>query len=352
MSDILLAKPKLPPDWIDVSVGEPHLVRDNLIKIFQVEEELKIGHLKVEELVYPAPTGYQPLVKHLEDKHGAPVIITNGAKQALGACFYALKKLSKDVVSMRVPYWALIPPLMDMHGLTCVATSTDLPHYSVSEFWKRESFLYLGPNNPDGFIHSPAELLEMSKGMKEAGMPFIHDAAYYTHIYLPETHTLPKIGDVQIYSISKMLGLSGLRLGYVVCHNPEFYKLIQEYMEAMTVGVSIASQTWLYDLLDRRMRSFPTLVEKFEAVSSMELEANKKLCLQIDPEVLEVPATLPSNPGMFGWFKVGPKANFQKSKINMIDGSLFGIPGMIRMNLAFDQKRMQEIVDRLNSGKE
>lgn len=344
MSDILLAKPKLPPDWIDVSVGEPYLVRDNLIKVFQLEGELKIAHLKVEDLIYPAPTGYQPLVKHLEDKHGAPVIITNGAKQALGAVFYALKKMGWNYCHEKSPHWALIPPLAEMHGIEMI-------HANGPCVEDKSPFLLISPNNPDGHCESPEQLVEISKQYKERNLPLIHDAAYYTHIYLPETHTLPPVGDVQIYSISKMLGFSGLRLGYAVCPNPEFYKLIQQYMEAMTVGVSIASQTWLYDLLDRRMRSFPTLVQRFQGISSMALEENKKLCLQIDPEVLEVPSTLPQNPGMFGWFKVGNKANFEKSKINFIDGALFGVPGMVRMNLAFNHERMEEIVKRLNSGK-
>jgi len=344
MSDILLCKPKLPPDWIDVSVGEPHLVKENLIKVFQLEEELRIGHLKMDDLAYPAPTGYPPLVKLLEDKHGAPVIITNGAKQALGAIFYALKKMGHENVGMKMPYWALVPPLAKMHGLNSSFGEPGEPY--------KDPYLLLAPNNPDGVCQSPADLKRIADEYKSRNLPFIHDAAYYTHIYLPETHTLPAIGDVQIYSISKMLGLSGLRLGYAVCPNLEFYKLIQEYMEAMTVGVSSASQTWLFDLLDRRMRSFPTLVGRFEGISSMGLEFNKKLCLKIDPEVLEVPSTFAQTPGMFGWFKVGSKANFEKSKINFIDGALFGVPGMIRMNLAFNQERMQEIVERLNNGKE
>lgn len=341
MSDILLAKPKLPPDWIDVSVGEPHLVRDNLFKIFQLEEELTISRLKMDDLVYPPPTGLPGLVKLLEDKHGAPVIMTNGAKQALGAVFYALKTLGYNSVSMKDPYWCLVPPLARMHGLSEV-----LLHDPCTD--NKNPYMLLAPNNPDGSCGSAEQLLAIAKEYKENNIPFFHDAAYYTHIYLPETHTLPAIGDVQIFSISKMLGLSGLRLGYVVCHNPKYYKLILQYMEAMTVGVSMASQTWLYDLLDRRMRSYPTLVQKFEGVSSMELERNKKLCLTINPEVLEIPNNLLEVPGMFGWFKVGPKADFAKSKINFIDGSLFGRVGMVRMNLAFHEPQMEEIVKRLN----
>lgn len=347
MSDILLAKPKLPEGWIDCSVGEPYLVRDNLIKIFQLEEELKISRLKIDDLIYPEPTGYAPLVKHLEDKHGAPVIITNGAKQALGAVFYALKKMGKSLMAQKLPYWALIPPLATMHGLhTC---TYDPESILENDSYDWDSYLLVAPNNPDGYCPDPITLQKIAARLKEKNIPFIHDAAYYTHIYLPETHTLPAVGDVQIYSISKMLGFSGLRLGYAVCRNPEFYKLIQEYMEAMTVGVSIASQTWLFDVLDRRMRSYPILTQSFEAISAMALEHNKKLCLKINPDVLQVPSDLPTTPGMFGWFNVGQKADFAKSKINFISGSLFGVPSMVRMNLAWSPDKMEEIVSRLNS---
>jgi aspartate/methionine/tyrosine aminotransferase len=344
MSEILLCKPKLPPDWVDVSVGEPHLVKDNLIDIFQIKEEFKQINVSADDMTYPYPTGYQPLVRHLEDKHGAPVIITNGAKQALGAVFYALKKLGWNYCGEKSPHWALIPPLAKMHGI-------DMSHANGPHVDDKAPFLLLSPNNPDGHCESPEELLRLSKEFKEHNLPLIHDGAYYTHIYLPGTHTLPAIGDVQIFSMSKMLGLSGLRIGYAVCHNLEFYKLIQEYVEAMTVGVSIYSQAFLFDLLDRRMRSFPTLVQRFEGVSSLALEANKKLCLGIDPEILEVPANIAEVPGMFGWFKVGPKADFTKSKINIIDGALFGVPGMVRMNLAFSKDKMEDIVLRLNSVK-
>jgi aspartate/methionine/tyrosine aminotransferase len=335
MSDILLAKPVLPAGWIDTSVGEPHVVRENLIKIFDLSEYEVPNVPHMHE--YPVPTGYQPLVKLLEEKHHAPVIITNGAKQALGASFYALQQMERLKMGMRTPYWALIPPLAKMHGLEC------LDEWECG--W--DGFLSLSPNNPDGFMMDLKELSDRCKGLS---IPLIHDAAYYTHVYLPPSYQLKTFGDVQIYSISKMLGLSGLRLGYVVCHSTEFYKLIQNYMENMTVGVSIIPQIFLYDLM-RRMNAYPTLTQQFEGQSAYDLEQSKKIALQIDPEVLEVPVDLVNNPGMFLWAKVGPKANFQKAKVNIIDGALFGTPGYIRMNLAFDEKTMQDIVNRLNSAK-
>lgn len=333
MSNILLAKPNLPDGFIDVSVGEPHIVREHLIKVFDLGlyELPKVNHM----YEYPDPNGYRPLVQLLEEKHKHPVIVTNGAKQALGACFYALQQMGKKTIGMRKPYWALIPPLVKMHGLE-----------PIFSFEGTDSNLLILPNNPDGFsdIHHNAAPLD-------SGVPCIHDAAYYTHIYLPWGHPLPALGDVQIFSMSKMLGLSGLRVGYVVCKNMEFYNLILQYMEAMTVGVSIVSQMFLFDLMDR-MRSYPTLTERFENMSSSSLLKSKELVRKIDPEVLEVPDNVELSQGMFGWFKVGPRANFEKARINFIDGALFGGPGMIRMNLALPETQIQEIVDRLNASKE
>lgn len=344
MTDILLAKPQLPPDWIDVSVGEPHVVRENLVKIFDlsVYEVPNVPHM----YEYPMPNGYKPLVQLLEDKHHAPVIITNGAKQALGACFYALKQMGKNDVLMRQPYWALIPPLAQMHGLSCVFDDASC-HSGVPS---ADSVLCLSPNNPDGWTISNEGMKALAQALHEEGIPFIHDAAYFTPCYL-NSSTYPVFGDVQIYSISKMLGLSGLRLGYVVCHSTEFYKLILNYMENMTVGVSLMPQIFLHDLM-RRMKSYPTLTQQFEGQSYYDLQESKKIIRKVDPEILEVNTDIEQQAGMFGWFKVGPKANFAKSKINVINGELFGGPGMVRMNLGFNASIMEEIVQRLNSVKE
>lgn len=332
MSDILLAKPTLPPGWIDLSVGEPDVVREKLFEVFDLSlyELPNVDHM----YEYPPPTGYGPLVKILEDKHGAPVIITNGAKQALGATFYALKQLGKMNIGMRVPYWALIPPLVKIHGLSDV---------NAEEISGMDSYLCVAPNNPDGHV---GDLKGSAAAMKDRGIPFIHDAAYYTHTYMPNTGRLDQVGDVQIHSISKSLGLSGLRLGYVVCPNTDFYTHIKYYMETMTVGVSIVSQIYLNDLL-HRMHGYPTLIQSFEGKSSLALDAAKKLIKEVPQDILEVPVDFENTPGMFGWFKVGPRADFTAAKINVIDGSLFGTPGMVRLNLAINYDLLKEVINRL-----
>jgi aspartate/methionine/tyrosine aminotransferase len=335
MNDILLAKPTLPPGVIDTSVGEPYVIREKLFEVFDMKDWKlpTIDHL----WEYVNPQGYKPLIDLLEWKHNAPVVVTNGAKNALGATFYALKKMGKATIGMRSPYWALLPQLINIHGLEWTAAELgDGAHY--------DSYLCLSPNNPDGSLFSSEEI-------RKCTVPLIHDGAYHTHSYLPQGTPLPVIGDVQIYSLSKMLGLSSLRIGYAVCPNPEFYRLIKEYMEAMTVGVSLPSQIFAYELMNQ-MRGYPTLVEKFENNAFSALQEAKQLIKTVDPEVLEVPANFEENPGMFLWAKKGAACDLDKAKINAIDGKHFGVPGFVRMNLAFSKEKVQEIVNRLNASKE
>lgn len=340
--DILPTKPELPNNFIDLSVGEPYIVREELKNYFGLDE-IRIA-IKTDDFVYPDPSGYRPLVKLLEEKYRASVIIVSGAKQGLAASFYALKKLGYDLLGTRKPYWALIPPLMDMFNLKLFEDNDEYKNDVLA----RTAHLLVAPNNPDGYCPSDDFILKVNDYCKKGGMPLIHDGAYYNHIYLPKEYKLNSIGDVQIFSMSKGLGLSGLRCGYVVCHNPKFYDLIKYYIDQTTVGVSLASQTILYDIL-MRMRMEPELTAEFEDKCRERLLRNKELLLEVNPEVLEIPKNIKDLCGMFLFSKVGNKADFNKSKLNFVDGKPFGMPGYVRMNLSFSEDKIKEIINRLNS---
>lgn len=333
MSNLLLAKPKLPPDFIDVSVGEPYVVKECLSRHVEIDK----GYFTPDKSSweYPEPRGYKPLVDLLEEKYQAPVIITNGAKQALGAVFHSLKRKNWNSFQMRNPHWCLIPPLAKAHGLTT--------HWNVDN---NIPYLLLAPNNPDGECFPIETYRDIADSYKDGNIPYIHDAAYFTHTYLPPEYELGPIGDVQIFSASKMYGLSGLRLGYAVCYDESFVPLIQEYMEMMTVGVSSISQQFLFNLISWE-KSYPAFAKDFENEARGELLKAKKLMKAVPPEIMIVPENIEEIPGMFGWFKVGPKANFQKAKVNVIDGALFGMPGYVRINLAIGTEKLAKVVARL-----
>jgi len=333
MSDILLAQPILPEGFIDCSVGEPHIIRDTLLNILNIESCMPDVTWK--DFVYPSPCGNPELVSYLEKKHGAPVVITNGAKQALGASFYALNKMKKPFLGMKNPYWALIPPLANLHD---VHIKTSDP-YRYDNF---DSYLLLAPNNPDGSLDN---LDHVSEHMKRYSKPFIHDGAYYTHNYIDSNQELKTYGDVQIFSMSKTLGLSSLRLGYAVCQNEEMYKHIQYYMEHMTVGVSNLSQMFLMNIFNK----LHFKLNDFENECFLSLKENKKLVKGINPKILEVPDNIEDIPGMFLWAKCNDYEAFKKAKLYIINGEPFGNKDYVRINLGFTTNVMKDIVERINS---
>ncbi len=335
MTNLTLAVEDLPSDFINAAVGEPYIVRDTLFEVLQ--NNLTDYISSVHGFEYTKPMGDKYLVEFLENKHQAPVIIHNGAKQAIGAIFYALKQAGFEGVHLHEPWWSLFPPLLKMHSLKQV------PVFPVPN----TAYLLVNPNNPDGELHSENRLLNIHKFCEQYKLPLIHDAAYYNHIYLPKSTPLPPIGDVQVFTFSKLLGLSQLRLGYSVWHKTDLYNSVLEYMEHMTVGTSILSQKFALEVLQEL--HFKNTYDVFIDKSNEKLQFNRSLVKQISNSILE-PA--PNQQGMFLWTKCHDLTAFERCKIKVIEGTNFANSkkDFIRMNLALNNNLLPKIVERLNNG--
>lgn len=325
MKGLVLAKEDLPEGWIGAAVGEPYIVKENLFKIFN-PPELNLTDKSVFE--YSKPQGYDPLVKYLQDKHQAPVVISNGAKQAIGALFFALKQQGIQDIYLKKPWWSLFPPLIKMHGLnqTENVLEPNMAHLLVS------------PNNPDGSGQSILNNVNAEY--------VIHDAAYYNHVYLPREAPLNALGSVQVFTCSKLFGLSQLRVGYSVFYNTDLYSSVLEYMEHMTVGASVLSQMYAYELF-HEMSANPSKKLDFENKCYDHLSLNRLYVnTLVNPSVLEIDH---NQTGMFLWAKCHNVKIFDDAKIMVVEGTPFGMPGYIRMNLALPSHQIGEIVRRINA---
>jgi aspartate/methionine/tyrosine aminotransferase len=343
MNETICATPQLTDDHIDLSIGEAHIIRENFLNAFDLKSHL-FGHsLLGKSGEYPPAEGYKPLVTLLESQYDAPVIITNGAKQGLAAAFYAMRKMHKEKLGFKRPFWSLIPQLSGRMGLKCKAVTTGNIHEDYCD-----CYLAVAPNNPDGHIEPYEEFKYIADAHRSFGIPYIHDAAYYTPIYLPDSYPLGPIGDVQLYSISKMYGLSGLRIGYAVLYNREVYDYMRDYMEHMTVGVSMASQEVLYELL-WNIKNHPAEHRKFVLQCRDDLYRAKFLAHTINSDVLEIPSDVENTVGMFLWAKLRNQEALTRSKINVCSGKGFGQPDFIRMNLAAPIDTLKAAIVRLNN---
>ena len=332
-NDARLQKIILDPSWLDLSFGEPIVVTNALYSaINRFGDPFKMPTIHdLHDWTYQPASGNPELVKLLEKKHEARVVICNGAKQALAATMVAFRKQGCKSVYFDVPYYPANPSFVDNAGMYRMS-------YDIAD-----CSLITSPNNPDGRNYSNVELIRLA-----VERPLIHDAAYYTPVYLPNDQMPIPIGRVQIYSMSKMYGMSGIRIGYAVCHDERYYKDIVDYMEESTAGVSTASQQVALEI-ERYFANEKSLLSNFEQRARLDIENSRKELINLDPEVLTVKQCQSNS--MFAWCLAGPRLDYKAAKVYMLEGTLFGAPGMMRLNIAHPREVIAEAVKRLNEYK-
>jgi aspartate/methionine/tyrosine aminotransferase len=325
-------------DIIDLSTNDPSLIREALFRHFNINDGRAYEMIvpsNINEYSHQPHTGYAPFVKYLEDKHKAPVVITNGAKQALSAVCYALFKMDKRSIGMRAPFFPPLIKLIEMHHLCWTLSYRDI-----------NACMMLLPNNPDSFVSEFPIVKNFAEKCISNGIPVIHDASYYDRLYLPEDYPIQPFGSVQIFSCGKKFGLSSLRVGYAVCYDEDFYKLIKEYVALTTSGVALNAQIFADNIMHHvdywqyKTRDYNIDVRDL-------MKRNRKMIAGLDKEMLEVPEGFEELSGPFAWLKKGPKLDQKKSGVKFADGSLFGDSEMVRINLAVSNITMEKAIERL-----
>jgi aspartate/methionine/tyrosine aminotransferase len=327
---------------IDLRIGEARDLRDITTSLYDLHN-LNIT-MKASDWEYQS-YGYQPLVKFLEEKHSAPIVITNGANQGLHAAMYALQKKGFKNLGFRIPYWSRIPEIAKSVGLGYTPFEGDLLSEKKLDI---DSYLLTMPNNPDGHL-PPLDVVRMvSALLKQQRIPLIHDAVYYTRSYLPIDRPIESLGDLQLYSASKTYGLSALRVGYMIVHNTEFYDSLNDYMELSTVGVSVPAQKLFLHILNRE-EQLPFLKTNFDTMTREALKKSKTIFKTVSSENIELPDNFDRCCGMFAWVKPKKQDLFKKANIEVIDGNAFGKPEYVRINLAAGSAIIAEAVRRINN---
>jgi len=339
-SDAKLQKLNLGPDWIDLSFGEPKVVAVALgrqLNTFGSPFTMP-AYNDLFKWEYQPAAGNLELTRFLENKYSAKVVVCNGAKQALSAACTVMgrsiktKQIGPASIYYDVPYYPANPIASSCGKL-----------YRIDDKDIADCLLITSPNNPDGRNYTNSQLIDMQTKKR-----MIHDAAYYTPIYLPAEQIPIPIGRIQIHSMSKSYGLSGLRIGYAVCHDESYYQPIVDYMEETTAGVSAASQQVALNI-ETFFATHPDAKLAFEADARDMIKASRTELEALDPEVMTIiPCTHNS---MFAWAKVGPKLDYKAAKVFILEGDLFGQPGMVRLNIAHPVETIREAVARLNQNK-
>lgn len=170
----------------------------------------KIGSLKS----YPDPEA-RALTRKIAEHHGVDpqcVVVTNGSAEA----FYLIAHLFQGAkTAICIPAFSEYEDACALHKHSC--SFVPVSQFKDNDFSSYRSVWLGNPNNPDGALTPQKEILRQCKESPETF--FIVDYAY---MKLTDSSAEIEIVDhtpknlIQIHSLTKLFGIPGVRLGYLI----------------------------------------------------------------------------------------------------------------------------------------
>lgn len=290
-------RPEFKLDW-----GDPIVVRQALAET--LGNYFIPPHTSLASLGYPPHLGTPKLIDQMKGlalrqsghkpKH---LIVTCGATGAINAGLYALKRTqSPEFVVVNKRYYPIYPDIIRTAKLMMVYK------WGMNDF-KRSISLTDSPSAPDGVVY-PFDHVD------------IHDAAYASKTYSTGGH-VPEKFKIMCGSLSKTLGLPGLRLGWVSTDDDVLYHHLSEYVTANHVGLSMLSTNAAEDVLDSLD------FDRFETKSSNYLNDNREEMQKLLTKFGQ--GTIPTR-GMFAVVELGKveRKALERANIKWLPGNLWG----------------------------
>lgn len=243
--------------------GDPIIVREALTDTLRPYYFPSGPPLK--DLGYPEHNGNPKLIDQMKvlserqsghrPKH---LFVTCGATGAINAALHALKNHRTGWVVANKRFFPLYPQIISMADMVMIDRDKKKFLTNKSNGCTEANFISLvdSPSNPEGSV-CPLEGAD------------IWDSAYASKTYSSSGH-VPKKWKVSCGSLSKTLGLAGLRLGWISTDDSSLADSISSYITTHYAGLSSVSMKVAEDILD-------TLdLHKFEVKSSGYLDDNRE----------------------------------------------------------------------------
>jgi aspartate/methionine/tyrosine aminotransferase len=223
--------------------GNSVAVRSAFLEHALTQGPIVFGLKELESMDYPPHEGDAALIevtrRTIERQVGPTfnhIILTNGAA---GGCTLALRAYKKKgyntAFTRSSPYFPIYPAMIESAGLKHVTEGDDRNEGD------RPVALLDSPTNPHGTIVSDGGGLNI---------PTIWDAVYHSRVYTSGNYK-PITCEAIVGSYSKLLGLNGLRTGWIATNDPLLYERLKSLVTAEYCGLSSASTTILLRLLSQ-----------------------------------------------------------------------------------------------------
>lgn len=313
---------------IDLGWGNPYFLLDELSKMYQPTIG---GDLPPTNMSYAPDAGEPELIKKVDEitkslngKGYKYYIITNGATQALNSVIRVMSSIyMTDQVNTDYLGYPFMQGIISKNLVCRVEVDFDKERTAIGS---NHIVIVDSPSNPLG------------RQYEGYFSPYtVWDAVYHNPIYGTNMNKKP-IHEVYINSFSKILGTTGLRVGWIGTNNPLLYDRILTDASMENATVSKVSQYKILDIL----RVVP--LDAFMATGKSLLEANKENLNKLN-NILGVDAP---DVGMFYCAKVDKKVFdlFDKAGIIYLKLNYQG-DDMIRLNIGQTYGIIKQAIKRI-----
>ncbi|MBQ8032951.1 MAG: pyridoxal phosphate-dependent aminotransferase [Elusimicrobiaceae bacterium] len=288
----------------------------------------------------------------------AHVLVSAGAKQALFNFLLAAVNPGDEVV-FPAPFWVSYPEMVKLAGGTPVVVKpTQGLRVSADELIKAvtprtKAILINSPCNPAGHIFDEAFIQKIVQFAQEKQIFLVMDDIYHQLVYdgaktpNPCAYAKDFSNLVLINGVSKLYGLTGLRIGWTVCENKELIAAMGRMQAQSTSCNSDISEAAATAALNGPQNC----VDDLRAV----LEDNRNTLLA---ELANIPHIHVEKPqGTFYSFVdfsyYNPDSNalaaylLDKALVAVVPGKAFGAEGYLRVSFCADKQAIVQGVQRI-----
>lgn len=297
--------------------------------------------------------------EHYGRQYEAPnVIISAGAKQALFNFLLAAVAPGDEVI-FPAPYWVSYPDMVRLAGGTPVIVRpqhgimVSAQEIKAAVSPKTKAIIINSPCNPSGQIFPEDFVREIVEFAERENIFLVMDDIYHQLVFdgarTPNPCAYAKKGEnlVIINGVSKLYGLTGLRIGWAVCANQDLIKAMGK-MQAQSTSCNS-------DLSEAAAAAALTGPQDCVRDMCAVLQENRNALLA---ELAAIPHVTVEKPqgtfysfADFSYYNADSQALAQylleKALVAVVPGKAFGLDGHLRISFCADRASVVEGVRRI-----
>ena len=357
-------------DIISLSAGEPD---------FDTPEHIKnaaINALNNGQTKYTAVDGTPELKQAIVDKFqrennleykNNQILASCGAKHSLYNLFQATLNPGDEII-LPAPYWASYPDMSILAGAAPIVITTTITEnfkinvenlsQAISE--KTRMIMLNSPSNPSGANYSNEELLEIGEILLKHPNIIVVTDDIYEHIFWGSDsftniiNTCPQLYDrtIIVNGVSKAYSMTGWRIGYAAGPD-KIIKEMKKIQSQSTSNPNSIAQAAAVAALNGKQDFIKECVNIYKKRHDVII----KLLKEIDGiEILESEGTFYTFPDMNNIInRLQNISNdielaeffIEEAGVAMVPGSVFGVPGCMRISFATNMENIKEGIRRI-----